>query len=68
MLREWAMVDPWWGTVVPEILEVDILRGRAGDDLLSPSRQEELQKQIDTGDWDWVIATPPCSGFSRPLF
>ena len=49
MLRKWAKADPWWATVAAEVEEVDLLRGKVGDDLTEKTRQDELQEKIDDG-------------------
>ena len=47
---------------------LDILRGGDDHDLLNLDRREALLSQIRRGDFDVVMAAPPCSTFSRALF
>ena len=47
-----------------EIEEIDIARDHQ-DDLSLQSKQEEIIKRIERGDFDAVICTPPCSTWSR---
>ena len=47
---------------------VDILRHGSDDDLLDLERQQNFLESIDRGEWDLVIATPPCNTFSRAVF
>ena len=68
MLREWALVDPWWAGVEVQVEEVDILRDKERGNLLHAASQEKWLSEIDNGDFDLLITTPPCGGFSRLLF
>ena len=45
-------------------VEVDILRGRH-QDLTCKKRKGYLMRKIEKGDFDVVIASPPCGTFSR---
>ena len=47
-----------------EIEEIDIARNDQ-DDLSLQSKQDEIIKRIERGDFDAVICTPPCSTWSR---
>ncbi len=47
-----------------EIEEIDIARNHQ-DDLSLQSKQEEIIKRIERGEFDAVICTPPCSTWSR---
>ena len=47
-----------------EIEEIDIARDHQ-DDLSLQSKQEEIIKRIERGDFDAAICTPPCSTWSR---
>ena len=47
---------------------VDILRGGSDHDLGDIGRQASFLERIDAGEFDVVIATPPCNTFSRSLF
>ena len=51
-----------------EVENVDILRDPAGGNLLDESRQADLLSRITTGEFDLVLAAPPCNTFSRALF
>ena len=48
--------------------EVDILRGGEAHDLRDPRRQEHFLERIAAGDWEIVMAAPPCSAYSRATF
>ena len=50
-----------------EIHEVDIQRSRRMD-LTSPRVQKRHLQAIDSGVYDAVILTPPCSTFSRAVW
>jgi hypothetical protein len=51
-----------------EVVCVDILRDGVNGDLLNNHRQSLYLAQILEGDWDLVLAAPPCNTFSRALF
>ena len=52
------------GAIV-QIKEVDVLRQGARGDLLGRTIQKRILDQIRGGLYDMVIASPPCSSFSR---
>jgi len=47
-----------------EVKEVDIIRGRKHN-MLSKAARSKLIVEIDQGMYDIVVASPPCSSFSR---
>eukprot|EP00974_Lingulodinium_polyedra_P045392 4352070-Lingulodinium_polyedra.AAC.1 len=44
--------------------ELDLLQS-PGDDLLDPDVVTPIMKELETGQWDFLIASPPCNTFSR---
>ena len=50
-----------------EVENVDILRNPESGDLLVAARREGLLARIAAGEFDLVLAAPPCNTFSRAL-
>ena len=50
------------------IATVDILRGSEAGHLLPQDRRQDILLSIAIGEWDIVVAEPPCNTFSRSLF
>ena len=48
-----------------KVTEVDILRNRRKHDLRPAARRRAFIQKIKAGDYDFVIASPPCGTFSR---
>ena len=48
--------------------EVDILRGGDAHDLLSSGLQDKILASIKAGEWEIVMAAPPCSTSSWATF
>ena len=63
--RRWA---DEWPHVEVSITELDILRGGSAHDLLAPELQQEILNNIESGKFEIVLATPPCSTYSRATF
>jgi hypothetical protein len=51
-----------------ELDEVDILRGGKEHDMLSNTITDEFGRRIDLGEFDVVLASPPCCTFTRVQF
>ena len=51
-----------------EWTQVDILRNGAADDLLDDDRRQGILEDIRSGKYHFVIASPPCSSWSRAVF
>ena len=49
------------------LAEVDVIRGEQRD-LGLPELRARCVQEVEEGRWDAVVATPPCSSFSRALF
>ena len=50
------------------MLEVDTLRQGHDQDMTRTELQQRFIEEIDAGDWDVAVATPPCNGHSRLLW
>ena len=50
---------------VANVTELDILRGGRSHDLLRPSLQDRYSEKVRKGEYDIVVASPPCNTFSR---
>ena len=48
-----------------QVREVDVLQGGQKNNLLRPSLRQKLMEEINSGAFYAVIASPPCSTFSR---
>ena len=48
--------------------EIDILNGGAQHDLLDHEAQSRWEARIESGEFDLVVLTPPCSSWTRSLF
>ena len=57
-----------WGGVQLYVEELDILRGGKSHDLLEGSLQRDLIQGIRSGNWNLVLAAPPCNTFTRAVF
>ena len=45
--------------------EIDIHNGGSSHDLLDKATQERIMSQIESGDYDLIILSPPCGSWSR---
>ena len=48
-----------------DLRELDVLRGKKSQNLLSSRLQEKLLNQVKASRYEVVVASPPCSSFSR---
>ena len=48
--------------------ELEILRGGDEHNLLDVARQGDIIQSIASGNWDLILAAPPCNTFSRAVF
>ena len=47
-----------------EVVEIDILRGKANN-LLKTATRSRILKQVTEGKFDMIFASPPCGTLSR---
>ena len=48
--------------------EIDILNGGAQHNLLDGEAQSRWEARIESGEFDLIVLTPPCSSWTRSLF
>ena len=61
-----CLISALRGTKVKLVMkEIDIVRGKKSQNLLSDRLQKALLKEVEESKYDLVLASPPCSTFSR---
>ena len=48
--------------------EIDIYNGGSSPALLNPDIRADLERKIESGNYDVVIISPPCATWSRATF
>ena len=51
--------------LVLDVEEIDILSGGKSHDLLDRDAQFDWEAKVTGGEYDWIILSPPCAGWSR---